>query len=65
MLGLLYANKTSWSQVAFGLVTLTESADGALFSGESRAAVWRRKMAFPTLEEAGESIVFRKQNGRY
>src|ERR1035437_3287654 len=34
-------------QVAFGLVTLTGSADGALFSSESRAAVWRRKMASP------------------
>jgi hypothetical protein len=34
-------------QVASGLVTLTGSADGALFSSESRAAVWRKKMASP------------------
>ena len=34
-------------QVASGLVTLTGSADGALFSNESRAAEWRRKMASP------------------
>src|ERR1035437_949006 len=39
-------------QVASGLVTLTGSADGTLFSSESRAAVWRRKMASPRKREA-------------
>src|ERR1043166_2091277 len=38
------------SRVASGLVTLTGSADGALFSSESRAAVWRRKSGFPQRE---------------
>jgi hypothetical protein len=40
-----FAPSTCYQQVASGLVALAGSADGALFSSESRAAEWRRKMA--------------------
>src|ERR1017187_10277121 len=52
----LFLPSTWYEQVASGLVTLTGSADGALFSSESRAAGWRRKMASPCKREAGGQL---------
>src|ERR1035437_8358304 len=43
----LFPPSTWYQQVASGWVTLTGSADGALFSNESRAAAWREKWLPP------------------